>query len=491
VAGRLVFGDGVTVQSVSISIRDDTAVEGNETLTFMLTNLTGGAALVGPDTVTVTIEDNDFGPGSPDTGFDPGTGANGFVRSVSVHPDGKLVLGGAFTTFDGRPRNHIARLLPDGALDLGFNPGQGPNGLVSAVAALADGKVMLGGGFTSVSGLPFNRVARLNANGSPDGGFNQVPSFNAAVYALGLQTNGEFMVGGGFSQPIQRVAQLRLDGSLNTGFSPGSGADGTVLTTLVQPDGRILIGGGFSTVSGLPRTRVARFNPNGLVDLGFTPPRIDNGVVLALAVQADGKVLLGGDFSIQNSEFRIFNSVARLNTDGSLDNTFDPGSGANGSVYALGVQSSGRILLGGDFTTVNNTNRGRFARLNADGSLDLTFDPGTGANGTVYSLAVLPDGNLIIAGDFTVVNGFLRNGVARIRAAEPGARFTGLSFVGGKVLLLLSSQPGVSYALDASPDLANWTAVSTNTATGSTVLLSDPAGAGFDQRFYRARQLGP
>jgi uncharacterized delta-60 repeat protein len=134
--------------------------------------------------------------------------------------------------------------------------------------------------------------------------------------------------------------------------------------------------------------------------------------ISALAVQPDGKVLLVGDFIGVQGGSR--NGVARLDADGTLDRTFDPGSGANGPVMSIAVQPDGRIVIGGSFSSFNSTPRNNIARLNADGSLDGSFGAGTGPDGVVRSIALQPDGGVIIGGGFTTVDGVVRPHVARL-----------------------------------------------------------------------------
>src|SRR5207248_1147872 len=134
----------------------------------------------------------------------------------------------------------------------------------------------------------------------------------------------------------------------------------------------------------------------------------------ALAIQPDGRILMGGSFSVYNGTTR--NSIARLNTDGSLDTTFTVGTGANNAVFAIAIQVDGRIVIGAHFTSFNGTARNRITRLNSDGSLDTTFNIGTGANSAVRAIAVQPDGRILIGGQFTTYNGTARNNIARLNA---------------------------------------------------------------------------
>src|SRR6185369_14420460 len=110
------------------------------------------------------------------------------------------------------------------------------------------------------------------------------------------------------------------------------------------------------------------------------------------------------------------NHIARLNSDGTLDSSFlVPGSGVNGDVGSLALQADGKTVIGGVFTSVNGTTRNGIARLNSDGTLDTSFlAAGSGTNSSVLAIAVQSDGKIVIGGFFTSVNGTTRNGAARL-----------------------------------------------------------------------------
>ncbi len=175
--------------------------------------------------------------------------------------------------------------------------------------------------------------------------------------------------------------------------------------------------------AGIPDWRgtnqVVRLNADGSLDNSFNAGTGNNSSINAVALQSDGKVLIGGVFTAANGTSRT--NLARLNANGSLDSSFNPGAGANGSVNSLAAQSDGKVLIGGYFTTINGTNRNHIARLNANGSLDSSFNPGTGTDDAVRAIAVQPDGNVLIGGDFTTINGVARRHVARLYgdAARP------------------------------------------------------------------------
>jgi uncharacterized delta-60 repeat protein len=356
-------------------------------------------------------------PGSLDTSFDPGSGANNLVRAIALQPDGKILIGGQFTSFNDAPCNYMARLNSDGSLDTNFAPGSGANSFVYAIALQHDGKILIGGIFSSYDGAPRSHIVRLNSDGSLDTGFDPGSGTNNTVYAIAVQPDGKILIGGGFTSyngtPCNYIARLNSDGSLDTDFDPGSGANSLVWAIAVQPDGKIMTGGLFESINGINRNRIARLNSDGSLDMGFNPGAGVNDVIFPMAVLPDGKILIGGNFTSYNGAPR--NGIARLNSDGSLDTSFDPGSGAVTQITVIAVQPDGKILIGGGFTSYNGAPRNGISRINSDGSLDTGFDPGSGANGgAVPAIALQPDGKILIGGWFTSYNGVPRNRIARL-----------------------------------------------------------------------------
>lgn len=135
----------------------------------------------------------------------------------------------------------------------------------------------------------------------------------------------------------------------------------------------VVIGGYFTSVNSLARLYLARLRSDGSLDLTFNP--IVNEGVECMILQPDGKILIAGSFTTVNSTSR--RRIARLNSNGSLDTGFDPGLGANDTVHAIALQTNGMVLVAGSFTTMNTSNRSNLARLNSDGSLDASFDCGS------------------------------------------------------------------------------------------------------------------
>ena len=360
--------------------------------------------------------------GSTDYAFGNGVVYPNNMRSLAVQSDGKVLIGGSFTTVNGVARQNLARLNSDGTLDTTFGDGlAGPNSTVSAVVVQSDGKVLIVGGFNLVNGVARGCLARLNSDGSLDTGFaNGLAGANGAIGSVAIQNDGKVLIGGSFTTihgvTCGNLARLNSDGSLDTTFGNGlAGADSSVFSVAIQSDGKVIIGGYFAMVNGVARGRIARLNSDGSLDAGFGNGLVGaNATVYSVAVQSDGKVMIGGSFTMVNGAAR--GCMARLNSDGTLDTGFGNGlAGADFSVQSMAVQSGGKVLIGGTFTTVNGVARGYLARLNSGGSLDTGFAIGVaGANATVQSVAVQSDGKVLIGGDFTAVNGVACGYLARL-----------------------------------------------------------------------------
>ncbi len=390
-----------------------------------------------------------YADGELDTTFDPGTGPNYGVSAVAVQSDGKIVIGGSFSTVNGISRNNIARLNSDGSLDEDFDPGYGASSYVYAVAVQSDGTILIGGGFSTFNSISRNRIARLNSNGSLDMTFDPGSGANSYVYSIVLQPDGNVLIGGTFSSVngMSRygIARLNANGSLDVTFDPGKGANYDVYEAVLQSDGKVIIVGKFTTVNSISRNRIARLNSNGFLDMSFDPGIGTNDDIVSAAVQSDGKILIGGKFTTFNNV--TVPKIARLNADGSLDTSFDPKSGANDDIWSnVIVQSDGKILIGGKFTKFNGTERKGIARLNSDGSLDTNFDIGSGiGSDTVEAMKLQSDGKILIVGSFTKFNDISRSRIARLTSKASISAVRSFSpscyFPGTKITVTLTTAP--------------------------------------------------
>jgi gliding motility-associated-like protein/uncharacterized delta-60 repeat protein len=252
--------------------------------------------------------------------------------------------------------------------------------------------------------------------GSLDATFDNGPSsINwGLVNAIVVQPDGKILVGGSFSFTSTvftlNIARLNADGTIDTSFKSGIGANDTVKEMLLQPDGKIIIAGEFYKYDGSYNNRIARLNPDGTIDTSFSSGTGPNDDILNLSLQSDGKIIIGGYLYSYNGA--VINRMARLNADGSLDTSFNLGIIPTSFIQRTVVLPDGKILISGDF----NYNNGKLARINTDGSLDSTFNIGTAANylDNINSIVLQPDGKIIIGGNFSNFNGSGKNNIVRL-----------------------------------------------------------------------------
>ena len=340
------------------------------------------------------------------------------VYAIAVQKDGKVLAGGFFITLapNGGPtvtRNYIARLETDGRVDRTLNLGI-VGFAVHATAVQPDGKLLIGGSFNSVLGVSRNNIARLNTDGTLDTGFD--PNANGRVYSIAVQADGKILVGGFFNGPNSiggqsrnRIARLDAATGLADSFDPN--ANHIVYSIVVQGDGKILVGGFFNgpnSIGGQPRNRIARLDATtGLAD-SFDPNA--DSFVLSIALQADGKILAGGEFGSIGGQAR--SGIARLDPTNGLADSFDPN--ADFRVNAIAVQADGKILVGGEFGLIGGQTRNNIARLHPATGLADSFDPN--ADHAVDSIVAQANGGILVGGDFRTIGGQVRQSIARLDA---------------------------------------------------------------------------
>ena len=461
--------------------------------------------------------------GSMDTSFgSTNSGPSSTVYDIEPEPDGQLLIAGGFSSFNNITQKYLARVADNGIPDPYFLPEI--TSTLYSVASMADGRMLVGGDFTTINSVARQRFAVLHADGKPDTTFDSSSGASSSVRKVRVRPDGKFLIGGAFTtvatvsskgvaklmeagsatrpaiasmsrrsalagELIQlrgsnlanvtsvsfggnvpalfslvseleisvtvptgaQVGLLTLQNSAGTGtslspfyplpvapgaldpsFDPGSGANSTVQAISKDPAGRILIAGDFSSVNGLSRSAIARLTPDGAVDTSFSPPA-SSSYLRAIAIQPDGRLLVGGS-SIGGKP-----GMARLNADGGLDNSFNSPAVSSSYVYALGLQADGKIIVGGSFTR-------RLTRLNPDGSQDLSFDVGTGPNSDVKTIRVQPDGKILIAGSFSTYNGSTAKMLARLTASggiDPTFQITGTGISGSIIAMALQKDGGI------------------------------------------------
>ena len=448
VTNTVTFTNGQVAAFFNVPVIDDGISAGVKSLTLSLAGLP--ATLGTPSTATLNIIDTEAvneTPGGPDPTYSSLAGFNDNVYTLTLVGTNQLLVGGDFTMADGVARNRVARLNPDGTLDSKFSfpsSSYGANDSVRAMAVQYDGHILIGGLFTSFNSVALSRIARLNTDGSLDSLFNPGSGADNAVYALAetfVNGTSKVLAAGAFAnlngQTYNGIGRLNYDGTPDTNFNSGGlGANATVYALAVYPTnspnaGKILIGGDFTAYNGATNfNHIARLNADGSVDNTFNPTGSGaNDSVRAIALQLDGQILIGGLFTNVNGS--IFNHIARLNGDGTVDSSFNPGLGANDGVFSIGVQTDNRIVLGGEFTLASGVTRNRITRLNPDGSVDPTINFGLGANSFVTAIAIqedliagyptnVPDEKIIIGGGFTTYNGDSHPHLARIFGGSIG-----------------------------------------------------------------------
>jgi uncharacterized delta-60 repeat protein len=332
----------------------------------------------------------------------------------------------------------IVRLNADGSQDQSFTQPADWPAVITDAALVAGNKIVLVGNFTDYLGTSVSHIVRLNGDGTVDNSFSPGTGADNTIDRILAQPDGKLLICGSFSNyngsARSGIARLNADGSLDNTFDPGTGATGVaswVTTMALQADGKVLIAGFFSSFNGNQANGFARINADGTFDAGFTIPNINGGTASSRAINdidvlPDGKILIGGHFETVAGQASA--SVARLNSDGTVDASFNPGTGAQltfgTGVLAMHVLPNGKILVGGKFNTFDGQNRKGIAGLNADGSLDASFDPGTGIvdflpYGLVNHFALQADGKVIIGGDFDEYNGTERFNIARLQGSGP------------------------------------------------------------------------
>ena len=213
--------------------------------------------------------------GDQDPSFFSGVpgGANNHVYATALLSDGKILIGGSFTTYNGVVVNRIARVNPDSSLDTTFRTGTGMGGSVRKILLQPDGKMLIGGSFTAYNGVTANRIVRLNADGTRDTTFTGTGADNS-VLGMALQPDGKIIISGLFTTyngtAINRITRLNADGTLDTTFTVGTGADGEVFTVALQPDtgGKIFVMA--VPVAGIAPSRKA-LSTKALVSSAFSP----------------------------------------------------------------------------------------------------------------------------------------------------------------------------------------------------------------------------
>ncbi len=350
--------------------------------------------------------------GQRDPQLNPTICPNNSVNVIRQQRDGKLVLGGTFTSIGSgaNQASGVTRYRADGSWDTGFRVGTMSGAQISALEIQPDDRIVIGGTFSDYGGIPRLGLARLLPDGGLDLTFNTGTGVNGWVYAIALQNDGKVLIGGQFTQvngtTRSNIARLNTNGTVDFSFNPGNAANARVTTLTIQPDGKILAGGWFTNFNGFARSRLVRLESTGAVDTNFNIGTGFNDWVTSIAVQPDTRILVGGNFNTNNGV--VQRKLVRLLNNGAMDVPFSfnmtnglrkAGSPDLGYVNSIALQPDGKIVVCGWFDFYNGVFRGNLARLLPDGLLDTNFTAGIGSE--PYCVIAPGDGSIALAGNFS------------------------------------------------------------------------------------------
>jgi uncharacterized delta-60 repeat protein len=447
-----------------------------------------------------------------DSSFNPILAAQGAVNGMVALPQDRLLIYGSFTTINGVARKNVAIIQADGSLDPGFKvTDELIVEQIHAAACQPDGKILIGGHINRYTASRFQRyLFRLNPDGSLDESFDAGGyDFNTSSYgidnlvrAILVAPDGKILVGGDFISPGNHLTRLNGDGTVDDTFNPGSGPNGPVTHIALQSDRQVIIGGAFTRVDGIAKQGVARLAADGALDPEAFGSGVYGGEVLALAVQPDDRVLVGGGFFQASGQDASI--LARFSAQCELEGTFNPHvrdhlhqvtsllasnsyifvggwnpvmyfggnpTDHNASFYVLKTEDGsfhtflnfkgkptdtrtlvlredGSVIGGGNFIQRDDPDdegfyAGLFRMASPFYAIDASFRPIVGGQPDIVALAVENDGRILAGGNFYRIDGQVQFGLTRLTA--DGARSADLSSPGteaGSVSSLLVRQDG-------------------------------------------------
>ena len=445
--------------------------------------------------------------GSVDTTFNPGT-INNAVYAVKIQPDQKILINGAFTTVSGSTRASLARVLSNGQVDTSYVVGTGINSATTFTNVFSldnSGNVYLGGPFTIYSGSTVNRFVKTTPSGAIDGTFisgsiafngQSSTGFNGNVRAV-LVSGSNIYIGGDFTTyqapPINYIVKLDNTGTVDTTFNVGAGPNNTVTSMVTQSDGKLLIAGSaFTTYSGSASTRIARINTDGTRDATLVVGAGLNGIAYDMKVQSDGKIIAAGGFTTYSGSTN--SGIVRINPNGTKDTTFNVGVGSTGAINQLALQSDGKIIAIGATTAYSGSANAGIVRINTNGTKDTTFNPGSGFNTTsVLAIGIQSTGKIIVGGNFALYSGSSSPYIVRINTDGTkdttfniGAGFGANGVVALKVLAddsIIAYGSFTTYSGSASPRIIKLNSNGTKDTTfaPTTGFTQNPLGQGYVQ----------
>jgi uncharacterized delta-60 repeat protein len=299
-------------------------------------------------------------------------------KSFKIQSDDKIVCVGNFTQYSGVSVNYLCRLNSDGSLDTEFtsNNGTGANIPINDLIIQSDGKIVIVGQFTDFDGNSSYSICRLKSDGSFDSTFNfGGVGFNilSSAGSISILPDDSMIIVGTFTTyngtSANKIIKLTKDGSIDTSFGKGTGftGGGTILSQVfISSDGSVYVDGNFNLYDGTPVIgKLLKLDSDGNIDTTFTS-NLGTGWLgtapYAIKEDNNGKIVLVG---APNSTVNGYttNGIIRLYPSGLIDTTFSLSEGANSQVTSIHIDSSNRIVAGGLFTEFNQNVYGGLIRL--------------------------------------------------------------------------------------------------------------------------------
>lgn len=354
-----------------------------------------------------------------------GTGFNGLVDSLIVDNQNtnRVYACGQFTTMNGVNRENVTRFYADGQIDFTFDSGTGFGVSEQAlcISQFSNGKIIVGGNFTSYRGTSRNRLVRINTDGTLDNTFAIGTGFNNSVNSVLILPDDSVVVGGQFTtysgQSVGRIVKLSSTGQLI--WSSSAITNGVVGTITQNADGTLYVSGSFTAVGGGTRNRLVQLNADGTYtsSLPFNASGVGpNAGVNKHIVQSNGQLMIAGDFTAYNGT-TIGRGIARINPNGTRDTSFVTGTGFSNYQYDVIQQGSKYICVGFSFA-YSGISCNQVTRLNNNGSFDATWFSGDFTSPTtedsIQHLLQLPTGFIFVAGFFNSYASNLTDNIVKL-----------------------------------------------------------------------------
>jgi uncharacterized delta-60 repeat protein len=350
-------------------------------------------------------------PALLDTTFNIGSGADAGINELIIQPDDKVIVAGMFVDFNGTAAGRIIRLLPDGEIDSTWITSSGGADFdIRGMALQSDGKVLIGGIFGSYDSVTANRLVRLDSVGNIDSAFVVGAGPNNEVQGITVNTN-RVVIRGFFNEyqgaPVPSFAVLQMNGALDTSFILPIESFISVSDFHILANDQLYLGGSFITYNGQTVNRIVRLHPDGSIDTTFNTGTGFNAMVRRLLVQDNGDILVAGTFNTYNGA--SVSRLIRLRPNGDRDTSFNAVVPSLATLDALAIDTAGNIYMSGsDAGTLF------LKRLFPDGSEDLGFITGTGFNGNITQLAHQSNNKLLVTGFFSLYQNQQAGRVARL-----------------------------------------------------------------------------